>query len=81
MKTRLLSSDPFVSLENVLSPSSLAFAKRQNARTIDALGDPSQSPRMKMVKDILDSKEKIKYAYLVGKENVYNYWQDETNPR
>ena len=33
------------------------------------------------MKDILDSKSKIKYAYLVGKENVYNYWQDDANPR
>ena len=68
-------------LEDVDSAASLNFARKWNAATIAANGDPEQSPTYSSVLKILESKEKVPHAYKVGYTYVYNLWQDATNKR
>ncbi len=76
-----LADDPFLWLEEVDGDKAMAFVNRENARTLEALG---QSPRFKAIqseiREVLDSRDRIPVVAARGPW-LYNFWQDATNPR
>lgn len=72
--------DKHLWLEEVLSEESLAWARQHNTETIDFF--ESEAWFKKDVNDlqtILESKEKIPFAYFIEDEFVYNFWKDDKN--
>ena len=67
-------------LEEVQGERALAFAKSENAKTEEALGDPTASPTYKKILSVLESKEKIPSVSKIG-EHYYNFWTSAENPR
>ena len=67
-------------LEEVQGERALAFAKQENAKTEEALGDPTASPTYKKILSVLESKEKIPSVSKIG-EHYYNFWTSAENPR
>ena len=53
-------------LEEVQGERALAFAKRENAKTEEALGDPTASPTYEKILSVLESKEKIPSVSKIG---------------
>lgn len=67
-------------LEDVLGEKALAWVRAHNAKTTEALGDPTGTPMYDQVLDILTSKDKIPYISKIG-DRYYNFWQDKANKR
>ena len=73
-------SHALMKLEEVQGERALAFAKQENAKTEEALGDPTASPTYKKILSVLESKEKIPSVSKIG-EHYYNFWTSAENPR
>eukprot|EP01031_Cornospumella_fuschlensis_P042477 gene42477-51892_t len=67
-------------LQEVQGAKALEWVRAQNKHCLQRLGDPSKSPVYDKILSILDSKEKIPYPFVLG-NYVFNFWQDEKNPR
>jgi prolyl oligopeptidase len=73
--------DPYLALEDIDAPASLAFAEEQNRRsTAELEADPRFAPLEKRLRAILDSKDQIPWLTKRGRY-YYNFWRDERNPR
>lgn len=73
--------DPFLWLEEVEGEKAMAWVLEQNKASTETLESTSHyQPIFKEVKAIMDSKERIPMGRMRG-EWVYNFWQDENNPR
>ena len=72
--------DPYLYLEEVESPESLAFATQANEKTLAALGDPSETETYERVLAALTSDERIPHVSMMGYEDgemlLYNFWRD-----
>lgn len=80
-KTDTTSSDPFIKLEDIRSPESMAWVKAENELSSQRLKANSGFATTKSnIKDILASKERIPTVSILG-NFVYNHWTDEKNPR
>lgn len=74
-------TDPFLWLEEVEGERALEWVKAQNAATVAELQKhPGYAALEGKILSVLNSRERIAYPSLVG-EYVYNFWQDEKNPR
>ena len=67
-------------LEEVEGERAVAWVRRQNDRTLQALGDPSESPLFAKVLAILESSDRIAHVERVG-DLYYNFWKDGGRPR
>jgi len=67
-------------LKDVLGEKSLEWVKGRNVHSVNALGDPKESPLYDKVLSILDSSDKIPYLRKIN-DLYYNFWQDKANPR
>lgn len=73
--------DPYMWLEEVNGDRSLEWVRAQNSATTVVLEQHPEFWKLKdKVLDILNSDERIAYPSIRG-EYVYNFWQDEANPR
>ena len=73
--------DPYVWLEEVHGAKSLAWAKKQNAKSLGPLkADPRYRKNYDSVLEVLDATDRIPMGALRGR-NVYNFWQDAKNPK
>ena len=72
--------DPHHWLEEVLGTEALARVEELNAKCLEAVGDPKETPAYTRIKGILDSKDKIPSIYRIGTDPsalYYNFWQDD----
>jgi len=75
------SSDPWLSLENLDSPASMSWVRKQNAVTLHALAEsPSFQAMNSRFLAILDSDARIPYVVKHG-DALYNFWRDSKHPR
>jgi prolyl oligopeptidase len=73
--------DPYMWLENVDDPKALEWAESKNKSSFDVLGShPMYKKFYDQSLEIFDSRERIAAPSLIGKY-IYNYWQDQKNPR
>jgi len=73
--------DPYVWLEEVHGAKPLAWAKKQNAKSLGPLkADPRYRKNYDSVLEVLDATDRIPMGALRGR-NVYNFWQDAKNPK
>ncbi len=78
---RAQAQDPHLDLEGVETPSSLAWAKAQNDKTLPVLsGDPRFAGLQADALKILATKDRIAAPNFIGR-TVFNFWQDETHVR
>lgn len=81
MGAAVAQDDPFLWLEEVEGEDALAWVEAQNARSLEELeGDPRYEPLYEAAREIMNSEARIPYGALRN-GYVYNFWQDETNPR
>ena len=74
-------ADPFLWLENVDAPRSMAWVKDQNTRTLAALEKtPGFDQLRAQIREVLDDKDKIPYVSRRG-TYLYNFWTDADHPR
>ena len=79
--------DPYIRLEEVESPESIAFAESANAKCLAELGDPSETETYKRVLTALQSDERIPHVRMLGYEKdtgdmlLYNFWRDANSPK
>jgi prolyl oligopeptidase len=74
-------ADPYLWLENVTSPRSMAWVHARNAATEAVLTrSPLYQPLFDRIKQIMDSKDKIAYPRIIG-DRIYNFWQDQEHQR
>jgi prolyl oligopeptidase len=74
-------ADPHMWLEEVDGARALAWVKERSQRTTSELEQVKEfKPILERTTRILDSKERIPNPDVL-KDTVYNFWQDETNPR
>ena len=74
-------TDPHAWLEDVTGGRALRWVREHNARTLERFGDPKASSTYSRILAILDSKDKIPYAFKIGGTHYYNFWQDSDNER
>ena len=72
-------TDPREWLEDVEGDVALDWVKSGNARTLGAIGEPTDKPVYNRLLDIMESKEKIPFIGRVLNGLYYNFWQDETH--
>lgn len=74
-------NDPHLWLETVDSPEALAWVEQQNAVAHQRYAETALFEQIEArALQILDSDERIPYP-AVRQEFVYNFWQDDNNPR
>ncbi len=74
-------SDPHLWLEEVHGEQALAWVRERNAITRKQLGSaPGFDASRQQLRAILDSKQRIPAITRRG-DRLYNFWQDERNPR
>ena len=78
-----LQDDPYLSLEDTESDSSLEFVHSANKFSISALGDPikSKTSQYSRILQVLESDERIPFVSKLGNDSagndeVYNLWKD-----
>lgn len=82
-----LDEDPYLWLEEVESPESIAFAKSANEKCLTKLGDPSETEIYERVLAALQSDERIPYVRMLGYDDktgdmlLYNFWRDANSPK
>jgi prolyl oligopeptidase len=73
--------DPFLWLEEIEGERALAWARRENERSLASL---QSDPRYKLFEaralEILQAKDRIPFVSIMP-TGLYNFWQDETNVR
>jgi prolyl oligopeptidase len=80
-------NDPYIWLEEVESPESIAFAKAANEKCLAALGDPREKDTYKRVLAALETDERIPHVRMLGYHTetgdmlLYNFWRDAKNPK
>ena len=73
--------DPYLWLEEVEGEKALEWVKAKNSATVAELQKHPEFQNInKRILDVLNSRERIPYPDLYG-DYVYNFWQDEKNPR
>ncbi|HPR89483.1 MAG TPA: prolyl oligopeptidase family serine peptidase [bacterium] len=73
--------DPFLWLEEVEGQRALEWVKAKNAATVAELQKvPDYQPLYHRILTVLNSQERLALPSLAG-EYVYNFWQDQKNPR
>ena len=81
--------DPYIWLEEVESPESIAFAESANEKCLQELGDPSETNTYKRLLAALQSDERIPHVRMLGYDDVktggdmlfYNFWRDANSPK
>ena len=74
-------ADDFLWLEEVQGNRALAWVERQNARTLAVLeGDPRYETFREQAFAILSAEDRIPFPHVQG-GMVFNFWQDEQNPK
>lgn len=73
--------DPYLSLENIESPESLAWVKRHNEKSLPTFEhDPRYKPIEGALRKIMLAQDRIPQPTLAG-GYVYNFWQDGKHVR
>jgi prolyl oligopeptidase PreP (S9A serine peptidase family) len=79
----LMRDDPYVSLEDVESESSLHFAIQANQACLKSLGDPTKSKSLsyKRILGVLETDDRIPFVSKMGRDSkgndlLYNLWKD-----
>ena len=73
--------DPYLWLEEVEGEKALEWVKAKNSATVAELQKHPEFQNInKRILDVLNSRKRIPYPDLYG-DYVYNFWQDEKNPR
>jgi prolyl oligopeptidase len=73
--------DPYMWLENVDDPKALEWVESKNKPSFDILSQhPKYQDFYNISMEILDSKDRIAAPSIIG-QYVYNFWQDQKNPR
>lgn len=73
--------DPFLWLEDIHGARSMAWVKKENARTAKQFVDDPQFARTRdSILQVLDSDARIPYVNRMGDE-LYNFWRDKAHPR
>ncbi len=73
--------DPYIWLEETRSDEALAWVRKENERTTDALtGDPRFETLQAEALAILDSEDRIPFVGF-SKFGLVNFWQDADNPK
>ncbi len=74
-------NDPYLWLEEVEGERALSWVRAQNARSLSMLeNDPHYEAAFDDALKVMTSDERIPYGSVRG-GMVYNFWQDEQNPR
>ncbi|MEQ8935075.1 MAG: hypothetical protein RIE56_04710, partial [Amphiplicatus sp.] len=74
-------ADPYAFLEEIEGAKAIAWAKKENARSLPALeADPRFAPMREEALAILTSTDRLATG-AIHNGAVYNFWQDETNVR
>lgn len=77
----LATADPYLWLEEVTGTEALDWVRERNAATLASLAEsPGFTSLRDEIRQVLDSRERIPYVSRRGGQ-VYNFWQDEANPR
>jgi hypothetical protein len=80
MSATAFQEDPYLYLEEVESPESLAFATEANEKCLAALGDPSQTDTYQRVLAALTSDDRIPHVSMMGYQDgemiLFNFWRD-----
>lgn len=80
-QTATESDDSFLWLEEVEGERALNWVRRQNAASIELLGNTEGFDALRDdIQAILDSNDKIAYVDKIG-DHFYNFWQDADHPR
>jgi prolyl oligopeptidase len=75
------SDDPFLWLEDIRGDRSLAWVKKEHARTTKQFIDNDEFVRTRdSILDVLDSDARIPYVNRMG-DHLYNFWRDKAHPR
>lgn len=73
--------DPYLWLEDVAGEQALAWVRARNALAEQEFAaDPRYEPLRASLLTILNSRDRIPYAYRMG-EHMFNFWRDAANPR
>ena len=73
--------DPFLWLEEIEGERALAWARKENERSLGTLqADPRYAPFEARALEILQAKDRIPYVSIMP-TGLYNFWQDEKNVR
>lgn len=75
------SDDPFLWLEDIHGDRSMAWVKKENARTTKQFIDNDEFVRTRdSILEVLDSDARIPYVNRMG-DHLYNFWRDKAHPR
>jgi prolyl oligopeptidase len=73
--------DPFLWLEDVRGDRSMAWVKKENARTTKQFIDNDEFVKTRdSILEVLDSDARIPYVSRMG-DHLYNVWRDKAHPR
>ena len=73
--------DPFLWLEEIEGERALAWARKENERSLGTLqADPRYKPFEARALEILQARDRIPYVSIMP-TGLYNFWQDEKNVR
>ena len=79
--TAASSDDPFLWLEDIHGQRSMAWVKKENARTTKQFIDNDEFVRTRdRILEVLDSDARIPYVHRMG-DHLYNFWRDKAHPR
>lgn len=75
------SDDPFLWLEDIRGDRSMAWVKKENARTTRQFIDNDEFVKTRdSILEVLDSEARIPYVNRMG-DHLYNFWRDKAHPR
>ena len=73
--------DPYLWLEDVTGERALDWVRARNTETTGSFASGPEFERLRdELRAVLDSDDKVPYVTRTG-EYLYNFWQDESNPR
>ncbi|MDQ6646979.1 MAG: S9 family peptidase, partial [Pseudomonadota bacterium] len=73
--------DPFLWLEDIRGERSMAWVKKENARSTKQFIDNDEFVKTRnSILEVLDSDARIPYVNRMG-DHLYNFWRDKTHPR
>ncbi len=73
--------DPYIWLEDLDLADAVRWVAERNAQTLTTLADAGFARTKGVVREVLDSKDRIPYPALCGDGFYYDFWQDADHPR
>ncbi|MGB6278042.1 MAG: prolyl oligopeptidase family serine peptidase [Rhodococcus sp. (in: high G+C Gram-positive bacteria)] len=75
-----ISDDPYLWLEDVTGDAALAWVRKKNEVTVEALSGPTFEATEASIREVLDTDARIPYARRRG-QFLYNFWRDAEHVR